>query len=114
MGKKIAVSVNDGQGLDAALNPRFGRAPYYVLIDEEGNDFEVLLNPHADASHGAGPGVASLLRDKGATAVISGHFGPKAQDALIAFGIEMWSAPEGAPAREALEMLRQGELKGCG
>ncbi len=111
MSRKVAISVNDGRGLDASLNPRFGRAPYYVLTDKEAKESEVFSNPHADASHGAGPGVASLLRQKEAQVVISGRFGPKAHDALKAMGIEMWSAPEGSSVRDVLGMFDRGELK---
>lgn len=40
---KIAVSATSGS-LDAQIDPRFGRCPYFVIVDSETMGFEALPN----------------------------------------------------------------------
>jgi len=42
--------------------------------------------------------------------VITGRFGPKAYEALSRLGIQMWTAPQGLTARQALDKMLAGEL----
>ena len=110
---RIAISVQrDGEGLKALLDDRFGRAEAFVVVDGETREvIETIDNASADASHGAGPAAAAELSSAGVNAVISGHFGPKAFDALRALGIETWTAPSGSIAEDALGMLDEGRLE---
>lgn len=112
MSKKIAVTVNGGRELDAPMDPRFGRAPAFLFVDA---DSGALLgsepNEGASAAHGAGTAAAALMSKAGVVGVISGHFGPKAYQALKAMKIQMWAAPPGLTAGQALERLKAGELE---
>jgi predicted Fe-Mo cluster-binding NifX family protein len=40
---KIAIS-STGPDLDAQIDPRFGRCPYFVVVDPATAEFEVLEN----------------------------------------------------------------------
>ena len=40
---KIAVT-STGRELDSPVDPRFGRAAYFLVVDSENFDFEVLDN----------------------------------------------------------------------
>ena len=51
------------------------------------------------------------MSDNHVNAVISGRFGPKAHQALEALGIEMWIAPDGMRAAEALQKLASSGLE---
>ena len=51
------------------------------------------------------------LKSAGLNAVISGHFGPKACDALRALAIEAWVAPPGITAEQALRMFSNDDLE---
>jgi predicted Fe-Mo cluster-binding NifX family protein len=110
MERKIAISIQAGDGADAVMDPRFGRAARFLIVDGEGNVERVLDNAAVTASHGAGPAAASAIREAGATDVISGRFGPKAYDTLKALGIAMWLGSEGATARGLVDDLRAGRL----
>ena len=61
---KIAVSAT-GPGLDAQVDPRFGRCQYFVVIDPDNMEFESIENSSARASGGAGISVAQTIAGKG-------------------------------------------------
>ena len=50
---KIAVT-STGKTLDSDIDPRFGRAAYFVIVDTETMDFEVKENDNIAAAGGAG------------------------------------------------------------
>jgi predicted Fe-Mo cluster-binding NifX family protein len=110
---RIAISVTrEGEGMQALMDGRFGRAEAFLVVDREtGEVVETVKNASVGASHGAGTAAANTMRSEGVDAVISGRFGPKAFDALQALGIETWVAPPGLTAGEALRMLDKGDLE---
>lgn len=110
---KLCVTVaRTGEGLDAPLDGRFGRAERFLIVDRETLDVvDTVENTAANAAHGAGTGAAALMRTHKVAAVISGRFGPKAHQALSAMGIETWVASSDVTARRALEQLSAGELE---
>ena len=111
MAPRVVVTVKRTGGLDAEIDPRFGRAFAFLVVDvESGAVVSEIVNDAANAAHGAGTGAAAIMSDHGVTAVISGRFGPKACQALEALNIEMWTAPEGISATEALALLAKGGL----
>jgi predicted Fe-Mo cluster-binding NifX family protein len=104
---RVAITVVDDSGLDAAMDPRFGRAPFFLIVDADTGELEaVVANPAAQAGHGAGTGAAALMSENRVRAVISGRFGPKASDGLRGLGITALIAPEGLTARQALQLIR--------
>jgi predicted Fe-Mo cluster-binding NifX family protein len=85
---KIAISAK-GQGLDAVLDPRFGRSPYFVIVDTTAGTIETLTNANATASGGAGIQTAQFISKQGVELVITGSVGPKATQVLAQAGIEI-------------------------
>ena len=69
---KVAVSSN-GPSLDAAVDPRFGRCNYFVIVDTETMQFESLQNVSQYAAHGAGIQSAQTIAGKGVKAVLTGN-----------------------------------------
>ena len=104
----VAVSVA-AAGLDAALDPRFGRAAAFVFVNTETGECQEYANPAMGASGGAGIQAAEWLVKQGAEAVISGAFGPNAYDVLAAAGVSMYRATDGT-ATELIEKLKRNEL----
>lgn len=112
MSKRIAVTVAAPGDLSVAMDPHFGRAPAFLYADADtGELIESVPNASVSADHGAGTSSATTMSQAGVSAVISGHFGPKALQALQALGIEMYRAPEGLSAQEALDRFGRGELE---
>lgn len=112
MTKLIAVSIKSLNGLGSYLDPRFGRSYGFLIVEiETGEIVAQFFNNAASAAHGAGTAASHWMKINDVNGVISGRFGPKAVQALEALGIEMWIAPEGITAAEAVALYRAGELE---
>ena len=107
----VAVAVVEGSDLSAAVGAHFGRSPRFLLVRDSGESVEAFDNSNAEAAQGAGPATASLLIRNGVTAVLAGHFGPKAEDALRAGGIVPIVVAEGTKVEEALAGLQPEMLQ---
>jgi len=106
---KIAITAN-GPALDAAIDPRFGRCQYFIIVDAETMQFEVLENSGAMAGGGAGISTAQMIAGKGVEAVLTGNCGPNAYEVLGAAGIKVVTGVSGK-VQQAIEDYRSGKLK---
>lgn len=106
---KIAITAA-GPNLDAAVDPRFGRAPYFLIVDPETMACEAMANENADAGGGAGIQTAKWIADLGAGAVLTGNCGPNAHRTLTAAGVQVYCGVEGV-ARAAVERFKKGEFQ---
>jgi len=107
---KIAISAS-GPDLQAQVEPRFGRAPYFLMVDTETTGFEAVPNqPNMQAAQGAGIQAATLVARHRPAAVLTGHCGPKAFQTLQAAGIPVILGVEG-PVRHAVQNYQAGKLK---
>ncbi|MFZ5765056.1 MAG: NifB/NifX family molybdenum-iron cluster-binding protein [Thermodesulfobacteriota bacterium] len=100
---KVAVS-STGKDLHSPVDPRFGRAPYLLIVDTGTLAIvEVIDNSQADAmAHGAGIAAATRIAEAGAGAVLSGIIGPKAAAVCQKAGITMINGASGT-VQEAVE-----------
>lgn len=96
--------------LDAAVDPRFGRAPWFLVIDEEtGQLLEAIDNKvGVDAAQGAGIAAASMVAEKGINKIYTGRLGPKAMAVIEQAGIEVIEGVSG-PVRSILTGAEQVE-----
>jgi predicted Fe-Mo cluster-binding NifX family protein len=107
---KIAVS-SSGPSLEASVDPRFGRAPFFLLVDPETQDFEAVPNqPNLQAAQGAGIQAAALVARYKPEAILTGHCGPKAFHTLEAAGISVIVGVEGS-VQEAVHDYRAGKFR---
>jgi predicted Fe-Mo cluster-binding NifX family protein len=102
---KLCVSAK-GPSLDAEVDPNFGRAAYFLIVDPKTLEFKALANPHSQAGHGAGIQSAQLVAGQEVSAVLTGQVGPNAQRVLESAGIRIISA-ENCTVREALAWLQR-------
>lgn len=106
---KIAVSAQ-GRDLTAAVDPRFGRAKFFVIVDTETGECSAADNsPNLNAAQGAGIQTARHVAEQGVQAVITGHVGPKAFAALQAGAIAVYTGDVRTVA-EAVEQFKAGAL----
>ncbi len=107
---KIAISTT-GETLSSELDPRFGRAQYFIIYDTEQDQIDAFINNNSNvnAQGGAGTNASQLIANSGATAVISGNFGPNAVKGLNAFDIEMYST-EVSTIKEIISNFKAGKL----
>ncbi len=106
---KIAVS-SKGNTLDSEIDPRFGRAGFFLLVDPETMKFEVLENrQNLQLPQGAGIQAAQTVVEHGAKMVLTGNCGPKAFRVLQAAGIKVAVGISGK-VQEAIDQYKQGKL----
>jgi predicted Fe-Mo cluster-binding NifX family protein len=106
---KVAITATS-DAPDARLDPRFGRAGWFIIHDtEDGHDEAIDNGVIRDAVQGAGVQAAELVVGLGAQALITGHCGPKAFRALAAAGVTVYPT-DARTVAEALGQLRRGEL----
>ena len=77
---KIAIA-SEGKNIDSEISLRGGRAPYYLIFKDK-KLTEVIKNPFAIGSGGAGWSVAYMLADKKVNLVIAGKIGSNMETAL--------------------------------
>lgn len=106
---KIAVS-SMGKQLDSPIDPRFGRAPYLIIVDTDSLDFEAVDNgENMNAFKGAGIQAAATVSRKGAKALLTGYCGPKAFEALSAAKIKVANDVTGT-VKDAVTAYKEGKV----
>lgn len=109
IGLKIAVT-STGKDLDSHVEPRFGRCPYFIIVDLESMQFEAIRNSASDSVGGAGIRVAQIIASKGAKVLITGNVGLNAFQALSSAGIQVITGAYGT-VKEVIEKYKRGELR---
>ncbi|NDV19928.1 dinitrogenase iron-molybdenum cofactor biosynthesis protein [Pseudodesulfovibrio sp. JC047] len=108
--KKIAVT-SEGPTLDDKVDPRFGRAGGFVVVDLDTMNAEYLDNGSSQAmAQGAGIQAAENVANAGAEVLLTGFVGPKAFTALQAAGVKIGQDVAGMTVREAIEKFKKGEV----
>jgi len=106
---KIAVSAV-GDSLDSQIDPRFGRCPYFVIVDASTMGFEAIPNTSQYATSGAGIQAAQSITNKGVKLVLTGSVGPNAFQVLSAAGVEIITSVSGT-VRDAVAKFTSGQLR---
>ena len=106
---KVCVTAVSGS-LEAQIDPRFGRCPYFVIVDSETMEFNAVSNESTNAAHGAGIQAAQTVINMGAKVVITGNVGPNAFKVLSATGLKIVTGASGS-VREAVEKYKSGQLQ---
>jgi len=108
---KIAVT-SQGPDLTSQVDPRFGRAKTFIVVDTETDEFSVHDNTqNMNAAQGAGIQAGRTVVDLGVAAVITGNVGPKAFTTLQAGNVKVYLGASGT-VKEAVEKFKAGQLQG--
>jgi predicted Fe-Mo cluster-binding NifX family protein len=105
---KIAITA-EGDNLDAPVDHRFGRCPYFVIYDSETGEFEAIENSAAQARGGAGTQSAQLMAEKDVEVLLTGAVGPNAERGLSALGVRVVTALEGSTVRDVLNVFLKNQ-----
>ena len=105
---KIAVTAT-GPTLDDTVEARFGRCPYFLIIDPDTLEFEAVENPNIALGGGAGIQSAQLMANKDVSTVLTGNCGPNAFQTFGAAGIQVITGV-GGQVRQAVEQYKSGAL----
>lgn len=107
---KVAVS-SQGPTLESAVDPRFGRSRYFIVVDTDTRAFSSHDNvQNLNAAQGAGIQAARNVIQLGVSAIITGNLGPKAFATLQAGQIAMYVGVQGT-VQEAIDQFVAGKLQ---
>lgn len=106
---KIVVTAT-GKTLSSQVDPRFGRAKYFLVIDTDTGVFSVQDNTrNLQAAQGAGIQAAEAVARLDAQAVLTGNAGPKAFRVLNAAGIKVYVTGS-VTVEDAVRQFKAGTL----
>jgi predicted Fe-Mo cluster-binding NifX family protein len=107
---RIAIT-SEGPDLEDMVDPRFGRAGGFVIVDTESMQTEYVDNGGSQAmAQGAGIQAAENVAGSGVRAVLTGIVGPKAFKALKATGVKIAEGFEGLKVKDAVERFKAGDF----
>lgn len=106
---KICITAKDST-LGSQVDPRFGRCPYFIIVDSDSMDFEAIANNQTMAAGGAGIQAAQLVAGKNVGAVLTGNIGPNAYNALNAAGVIIMTDVSGV-VKDAVDRYLAGEFE---
>ncbi len=98
--------------LNALVDERFGRCPFFCLHNTETGLTEFIGNRFRNETGGSGPCVSESLAERGVNKIFAAEFGPKAKDLLDKLGVECHLIKEGLIIREILEIINPGLFRG--
>jgi predicted Fe-Mo cluster-binding NifX family protein len=108
---KLAIPVV-AANLDAALEPRFGRTPFFAICDSNGEEeTQFIENLATQEAHGAGVMAAQILIDHDVEAVASQKYGPNGSQALQQAGIACYLFGDAKSISEVVEAFSKHTLK---
>ncbi len=107
---KVVIS-SQGKDLDSEVDPRFGRARYFIVLDTESGEFEPVDNVQSlDLPQGAGIQAAQNVLKYGPDAVLTGNCGPKAFQVLTASGVDVYVGVKGR-VKDVIEEFKNGRYQ---
>lgn len=110
---RIAISADDGNGLDSVVSPHFGRCPYFVLVDLDGQEVKAVnaVNNPFYGNHRPGQ-VPALISSYEVDVMLTGGMGHRAISYFGEFGIQPVTGAAGT-VRQSLEGFLGGALQGA-
>jgi predicted Fe-Mo cluster-binding NifX family protein len=105
---QIAITTT-APDVEAAVDPRFGQAPYIVLVDTEAMEARAYTNP-APQMGGHGMIAARFCAMQGVDAIASDDYCPHSYAGLRSVGIAMYQADASQTAVQVVEQYLAGSL----
>ena len=106
---KIAITAQENT-LTSLVDPRFGRARYFIVADTETGEWQAVDNTqNLNAAQGAGVQAGANVAELGVEAVLTGHCGPRAFQTLAAAGVKICNNVDGT-VEQAIERFKAGDL----
>ena len=107
---KIAIALEENS-YNSLTDRRFGRAAYFILINPETNDYEIIENEAKDETSGAGLKAVKALVNLGVNEIIAGEIGPKAAVLINEFEIPVYKMGDLKTIDEILKNYKNNKLE---
>ncbi len=108
---KIAIS-STGKTLESDVDARFGRCPYFLIVEIENKEIEnikAIENTAKEQMGGAGITAGEIVSNEKVDAVIANNLGPRAFSVFEQFKIKVYSG-EGK-IKDVVQNFIEGKLK---
>ena len=106
---EVIMPVKNNNGWEAELNPRFGRTPFFAVVNIEKNSLEFINNTAQNADSGAGVEAAQLVADQDSDFMFTPNVGPRAFSGLKKLNMKIYLA--NGTIQEAVEDYKNDELE---
>ncbi len=107
---KLAIT-STGDSLSAEMDPRFGRAAFFTIVDPDTLECQAVENAqNRNLPQGAGIQAGKTIINQQADVLITGNCGPKAFNVLSQAGIEIKIGASGQ-INTVIEAYQRGELQ---
>lgn len=107
---KLAIALKEND-FNSSVDERFGRASYFLIIDNETKDYEIIENEAKDEVTGAGLKAVKTLMKYGVEIIIAGEIGPKAATLINEFEIPTYKLGNYGKVNEILEAFNKNLLE---
>jgi len=107
---KIAIS-SAGKTLDSAMDTRFGRCPYFLIVEIEGKEVKnvkAIENTATAQMGGAGISAAEIVANQKVEAIITTNLGPRAFSVFDQFDIKIYQGQ--GEIKDAVGQFIEGKL----
>ena len=105
---KVALA-SSGKTISSRINDRFGRSPYFLVLDTTSMTIETIENPGLKEKNAAGIRACQMLIDKDIDAVVVKNIGHNSLVTLAGAGMDVYTVASGTVSA-AINKVKQGEL----
>lgn len=105
---KIAIA-SKGKAISSRTDDRFGRCPYFLVLDTQSMTIETIENPGQKEKNAAGIRACHMLIDKDIDAVVVKNIGHNSLVTLTGAGMDVYTVASGTVSA-AIEKVKRGEL----
>lgn len=107
---KLAIALKENK-YNSLIDERFGRAPYFIIIDNENKNFEIIENEAKDENTGAGLKAVKNLVKKNIDVIIAEEIGPKAGELIYDLEIPTFKVGKNENVEKVLEAYNNNLLE---
>jgi len=105
---KIAVA-STGKTISSRVDDRFGRCPYFLVVDTTSRATETIENPGQGEKNAAGIRACQMLIAEDIDAIVVKNIGHNAHVTLTGAGMDVYTVVSGT-VRAAVEQVKRGKL----
>ena len=105
---KIAVA-STGKTISSRVDDRFGRCPYFLVVDTTSRATETIENPGQGEKNAAGIRACQMLIAEDIDAVVVKNIGHNAHVTLTGAGMDVYTVGSGTVSA-AVEQVKRGKL----
>jgi predicted Fe-Mo cluster-binding NifX family protein len=105
---KIAVA-SEGKTISSRVDDRFGRCPYFLVVDTTSRATETIENPGQQEKNAAGIRACQMLIAEDIDAVVVKNIGHNALVTLTGADMDVYTVASGTVS-DAVEQVKRGKL----